>query len=104
MAESYMVISDAGSLRVGNAEFQMLIDNGLGDGTHFVHITDEEPKGARFRGAFQGENVNIYAHDCYSDDVVTTVTGSFMVWTDGTGDVYLLRFGEAGHFGKMGGK
>ena len=100
---TYTYTCDAGSLKVGNDEFQMLIGNGYGDGCFNVTISDEQPEGDwEFVGSFQGKNVNIYSYDCASHPI-HNVTGTVHVYRN-YGYMYLYVFKDKpNHFGNMEG-
>lgn len=91
--EKYYTESEAGSVRIGNDCFTILIPNGYGDCTTIVHVVEkgEEPSEAKFFTSFSGKNVNVYAYDCSGDDVVTTLSGRFGAYRSGK-NVYFVRW------------
>jgi|GEM_PF-956631 len=92
--KSFHTISDAGSLKIGNDSFSILIPNGYGDGTMRCAILES---GEFNRDAFEfftsiEGTLNIYGYDC-GDDVVKTITGRFGIY-HGNGFVVLERWGD----------
>lgn len=91
----FTTISDAGGVRIGNRQFQMLIPNGQGDGLTCVHILerqDELPLEAKYFCCFRGENIKIYSYDCGSCDMfVATISGRFGAYYIHR-NVYLVRW------------
>lgn len=73
--------SDAGSLKVGNDDFTILIPNGHGDGaTRYAILNEDEYYGHRFRyfTQLQGK-FNIYSSDC-GDEIAETIEGVFGIY------------------------
>lgn len=91
--KKYYTESDAGSVRVGNDHFTILIPNGYGDCTTTVHILDQEEERpeAEFFTSFRGENIKIYAYDCGGDAVVATISGRFGAYVKNK-NVYFIRW------------
>ena len=86
--ERLTTLSDAGSVRIGNDSFQILIPNGYGDGETNVLIIDEDDKldeKARFFTIAEGE-INIYNYDCASNpdlfplEVIKTLKGRYGIY------------------------
>jgi hypothetical protein len=75
--------SDAGSVKIGNSSFSVLISNGCGDGTTRVAIFDDEKEfnsdmmdfQASINGCF-----NIYSYDC-GNDVVINLNGRYGIYS-----------------------
>lgn len=90
--KKYYTAADAGSVRIGNDQFTILIPNGYGDGTTTVHILEreEEQPEARFFTSFSGKDIKIYAYDCGGDAVVATISGRFGVYINDK-KVYFIR-------------
>jgi len=86
--ERLTTLSDAGSVRIGNDKFQILIPNGCGDGETNVLIIDEDDKldkNVKFFTVVEGE-INIYNYDCASNpdlfplEVIKTLKGRYGVY------------------------
>lgn len=95
--KNYITFSDAGSLRIGNHDFKILIPNGYGDGKTYVHLCekDELPNSVKphsFFTCFSGVDINIFEYDCGGVDVVERITGRFGVYCDNR-HVYIVRWG-----------
>ena len=75
--------SDAGGVRVGNEEFNLVIPNGHGDGTTRVAVFR---KGDKFNlNMMNYYNVlhgkfNIYDYDCSCDRIIETLEGDFSTY------------------------
>jgi len=85
-------LSDAGSVKIGNDNFSVLIPNGYGDGDTKVIIVSnidcESFKSFKFFTSIKG-NINIYNYDCDSpcleSKVIETIKGWYGVYyKDGT--------------------
>ena len=90
--------SDAGSVRIGNDSFKILVPNGYGDG--FTTVMIGEPGEERIIGADEknfwsivnGENFSVYYSDCGNDDeIVTTLSGKFCVYILGDTENYINK-------------
>lgn len=95
--KEYYTEAEAGSVRIGNDDFTILIPNGYGDCTTTVHVLDkgeELPKFLTFKDfftSFRGENVKIYEYDCGGDNIVATLSGRFGAYYNDK-DVYFMRW------------
>jgi len=79
-ANWYFTSSDAGSVKIGSEDFNILIPNGYGDGTTEVIVTHGAAHvPLRFYTTVQG-NFYIYDHDC-GDTVETELNGSYSIYT-----------------------
>ena len=74
--------SDAGSVKIGNETFSVLIPNGRGDGITRVAVVEDEPEfnslDMKFFTSVSGE-FSIYDYDC-GDRVVMTLDGRYFVY------------------------
>lgn len=62
--------SDVGSVRVGNDNFSVLVNNGRGDGDTYVYIVDGRTNSNMFDPlftTFQGRKIKISAYDCENE-------------------------------------
>lgn len=62
--------SDVGSVRVGNDDFSVLVNNGRGDGDTYVYIVDGRTNSNMFDPlftTFQGRKIKISAYDCENE-------------------------------------
>ena len=62
--------SDVGSVRVGNDDFSVLVNNGRGDGDTYVYIVDGRTNSNMFDPlfmTFRGRNIKISAYDCENE-------------------------------------
>lgn len=85
---------DAGSLKVGNKGFSVLIKNGYGDGEFEWSITTEEPEDMNFECCIQGEGLYIYDKDgSFGEPVYGPFSGSFIAFSK-KGKVCLYRLSE----------
>lgn len=85
---------DAGSLKIGNEGFSVLVPNGYGDGGFQWAITTDEPFAMKFECCIQGENLYIYDYDCGGGTPICgPFTGSFMVYSK-DGDVLLHKLSD----------
>lgn len=86
--------SDAGSVRIGNATFTMLVPNGFGDGISRVAVFDD-------RDDFNADSLltfftivngafNVYAYDCGGEETVATLDGKYAIYY-GKGFVAFVR-------------
>lgn len=93
--KKFYTLSDAGGVRIGNRQFQMLIPIGQGDGitcVNFLEQEDDLPLEAKYFTCFKGENVKIYAYDCGSCDmIVATISGRFGAYYNNR-NVYFVRW------------
>lgn len=91
--KKYYTESDAGSVRIGNDHFTILIPNGYGDCTTTVHLLEqnEEQPEAEFFTSFSGENIKIYEYDCGGDAAVVTISGRFGAYYNNK-NVYFIRW------------
>lgn len=93
--KKFYTLSDAGGVRIGNKQFQMLIPNGQGDGITRINFLDDEdslPLEAKYFTCFKGENIKVYAYDCGSCDMyVATMSGRFGVYYINK-DVYFVKW------------
>ena len=91
--KKYYTEADAGSVRIGNDRFTILVPNGYGDCTTTVHILErhEEQPEAKFFTSFSGENIKVYAYDCGGDEAVATISGRFGAHYN-NGNVYFIRW------------
>lgn len=75
--------ADAGSVKVGNENFSVLIPNGYGDGFTRVAIFSKEEFLAEcymnFLTLISGTNISIYSYDC-GDEVCKVINGVFAVY------------------------
>lgn len=75
-------MSDAGSVKIGNDSFTILVPNGYGDGfTDVVVLSvdeDFEKDGFRFFTSVDG-TFNIYSYDC-GDKVKLTISGNYGIY------------------------
>lgn len=90
--------SDAGSVRVGNDSFDVLIPNGYGDGYTTVIVGDPEEEriiGAddrNFWSIINGQDFSVYYSDCGNDDeIATTLSGKFCVYILGDTKNYINK-------------
>lgn len=100
--KKFTTMSDAGGLKVGTKDFNIIIPNGYGDGDTLVRVLEESekaPSTARFFTSIEGENINVYAYDC-GQEVETTLSGRYGVYIDynealysNQGNVYLEKWG-----------
>lgn len=88
--------SDAGSVKVGNENFTVLIPNGYGDGLTNVYVLEENEdicdftKKAKYFTAVEG-TFNLYDDDCIKDaTVLITLTGWYSAWYY-NGEVWLKK-------------
>lgn len=96
--KKYYTAADAGSVRIGNDQFTILVPNGYGDGATTVHILerdeelpDEELPEARFFTSFSGKDIKIYAYDCGGDAAVARISGRFGAYVNDK-KVYFIRW------------
>lgn len=97
--KEFITYSDAGSLKIGNENFQILIPNGYGDGKTYAHLCEkgelpnsiEKKSGSAFFTSFSGNDINIYDYDCGGARVVTSISGRFGVYFDNK-HVYIERW------------
>lgn len=90
--QSFRTESDAGSLKIGNDSFTVLIPNGFGDGSMSCAIMES---GELNRDAFEFFTsiegaFNIYDYDC-GDGIVKSISGRFGIYT-GNGFVVFERW------------
>ena len=73
--------SDIGSLKVGNKDFTICIPNGMGDGTNYVYIINEDVKipCLKFITTMSGENFEIYDYDC-GNNVIKRLSGRYAIY------------------------
>lgn len=74
-------MSDAGSVKVGDDSFSILIPNGRGDGVTIVAISEERTPMThimKFLTSISG-TFNIYKHDC-ENEVRRTITGRYGIY------------------------
>lgn len=96
--KKFTTYSDAGSLKIGNENFQILIPNGYGDGKTYVHLCEKgelpdeiDKRSCRtFFASFSGNDINIYDYDC-GKHVVKRISGVFGVYADNR-HVYIERW------------
>ena len=83
MAETLHTMSDVGSVKVGiEGKCTILIPNGYGDGTTEVRLVpnrDYIPDGASFLTTVEGEEIEIFSHDC-GQEVIKTLSGRFGIY------------------------
>lgn len=96
--KKFTTYSDAGSLKIGNENFQILIPNGYGDGKTYVHLCEkgELPDNIKeqpwlFFTSFSGNDINIYDYDGDGAHVVMSISGRFGVYSDHR-HVYIERW------------
>ena len=85
---------DGGSLAIGTVNARASFPNCFGDGAWNVYLygTGEElPPHTVFRGAVEGNNIQVFAYDCYSNKELKDLI------EDGTTDVILFEL--KGRFG-----
>ena len=73
------VISDAGSVKVGNDDCTILLPNGYGDGITEVYILEKDdplPDKAKFFTTIEGNAIGIYDYDC-GGEKVTIISGRY---------------------------
>ena len=97
--KNFTTYSDAGSLKIGNENFQILVPNGYGDGKTYVHLCEkgEVPDAVKdiaraFFTSFSGKDVNIYDYDCCAH-VVTRISGRFGVYFNNR-HVYIEKWSD----------
>lgn len=81
----FRTFSDAGSVRVGNGSFSILIPNGRGDGETRVAIFDEADEFRsedlmNFFTKISGTDFGVYAYDC-GGQIIERLDGSYNVYT-----------------------
>jgi len=85
---------DAGSLKIGNEGFSVLISNGVGDGEFNWAVTTDMPTDMDLQMCVQGERLFIYDYDCKGGEPICgPLTGSFMVYSR-DGDVCLHKISD----------
>lgn len=92
--EKYYTEADAGSVRIGNENFTVLIPNGWGDCRTSVTILDKNEKvvkDTKFFTSFEGQNIKIYKYDCGGDEYVTILSGRFGAYI-GNKSIWLARW------------
>lgn len=82
--KKFYTMSDAGSVRIGNGDFKILIPNGYGDGDTTVKIyykNDEKPEFNNSDFFTVVENYfDIFDYDCSNATPVATLQGRFAVY------------------------
>ena len=73
--------SEAGSVKIGNENFSILIPNGMGDGTTRVDIlnSDEFNRSAFYYFTIISGKFNIYSYDC-GEEIEKEMNGKFQVY------------------------
>lgn len=80
--EKLVTYSDAGSLKIGNKNFNILIPNGYGDGETEVFIIEQNIDiPLRYITLVEGE-VEIFDYDCANSNVVTTIKGRYQIYSE----------------------
>ena len=82
------ILSDAGSILIGNEHFSIRISHGGGDGEARFAVLEEDEFlfwSMNFETYIEGDNIHIYHYDCGNpndmDNVVKTISGKFAVYT-----------------------
>ena len=91
---------DCGSLKVGNKDYQILVENGCGDGRFNAYVVDSEddlPRNKRFVGCAYLKNMHLFPYDCENYMTSESWTGSFFFYND-EGDVYAHLFSTRNHW------
>lgn len=81
--ECIKTISDAGSVRVGNKDIQILIPNGHGDGITRVGVVEKgivDCSELNFFAILEGDDINIYEYDCDDTEVCERISGKYFVY------------------------
>lgn len=94
--KQFTTSSDAGSVKVGNENFTVLIPNGYGDGLTNVYVLEENEnicdftKEANYFTRIEG-TFNIYDDDCWKDPTaLITLKGGYSAWYF-NGEVWLKK-------------
>lgn len=83
-------ISDAGSVKIGNGDFSILIPNGYGDGITNVFISEKEIHvPLKFITTVEGV-IEVFDYDC-RDNVIKTIKGKYAIFS-GDGNVVFSRW------------
>jgi len=75
---------DAGSLKIGNKDFQVLVSNGIGDGGYEWYVVDSDedlPKDAHLEQCIQGKHIKIFCYDCDDYTYGYELNGSYFVYS-----------------------
>ena len=94
----FKTTSDAGSVRIGNDYFKVLVPNGYGDGCTVVIVGEYEDEdaiaedGGKFWSIINGKDFSVYCSDCGNeDDVATTLSGKYYVYILGDTKKYINK-------------
>jgi hypothetical protein len=79
----FKTTSDAGSIKIGNGSFTILIGNDYGDGETRVAVVMEKDtfnsQLMNFKNSVEGI-INIYDYDCGGGQVIKTITGKYGIY------------------------
>lgn len=90
----FKTMSDAGSVKIGNDSFSILIPNGRGDGTTRVAIFEKAEFTLEnlmmFFASFRTSKAFVYNYDCSGGEPIAEISGNFSVFY-GNGFVALVK-------------
>lgn len=90
----FKTMSDAGSVKIGNDSFSILIPNGRGDGTTRVAIFEKAEFTLEnlmmFFSSFRTSKAFVYNYDCSGGEPIAEISGNFSVFY-GHGFVALVK-------------
>lgn len=81
--DQFKTMSDVGGVKVGNKSFNMIVPNGVGDGTSRVAVLNEKNFNSScftYFTTIEGE-FNIYSYDC-GEEIAKTINGRYAVYYD----------------------
>lgn len=76
-------LSDAGAVKVGNKNFQILIPNGHGDGITRVGVVKPGQVSCEelnYFSVIEGQDINIYDYDCTDGEACERISGRYSIY------------------------